>query len=497
MAMEGERGDNLDRAGLLRGLRSFDATMIVAGSMIGSGIFLTSAESARLVGAPGWLLVAWALAGVMTMTGAACCAELAALMPDAGGPYVFFRRTYASIVGFVYGWTMFLVIQTGTIAAVAVAFANFSGVLFPSISSDRYLVEPVVFGAYAVSLSTQQVTAIGSIVLLTVINLFGQQLGKWIQNVFTSTKLAALAALIVVGLALGWSENSAAFQSPWWDSTSNGWSTAAAHPDLAATGALAFAMLLGVAMVGPLFSQTAWNNVTFTGGEVSEPGTTLPKALLYGCGIVVILYLLANVAYVVTLPLEGIQHAKADRVGTALMETIFGGPGAVIMAAAIIISTFGCNNGLIFAGARVFYAMAKDGLFFSPLRRLNRWHVPGMALVSQGIWACLLALPRTVRTDPDSQTLVYGNVYSQLLEYIVAAEIVFYLLLIAAVVVLRRRSSELPRPYRTIGYPVTPILYFALAIPLLMDLVVMKPSTSGLGFLLVLSGVPVYFAWRR
>jgi APA family basic amino acid/polyamine antiporter len=482
---------------LVRGLKGFDATMIVAGSMIGSGIFLTSAESARLVGSVGWLLAAWGLAGVLTMTGAACCAELAAMMPDAGGPYVFFRTAYGRIVGFVYGWAMFLVIQTGTIAAVAVAFANFLGVLTPAVSADAFLVAPVRLGPYAASLSTQQLAAVASILLLTALNVLGQQTGKWIQNTFTTTKLAALLGLIAVGLFVGWNSKSAALDSYWWNSTANGWTAAEALPSLPASGALGFAMLLGLAMVGPLFSQTAWNNVTFTGAEVADPSRSLPRALLVGCGLVVALYLSANLAYAATLPLESIQHAPGDRVGTALMEAVFGGPGAMLMAAAIVVSTFGCNNGLILAGARVFYAMAKDGLFWASLARLNRWRVPGMALAAQGVWASLLTLVRTVDVDAKTGEVRYGNVYSQLLEYIVATEMVFYLLLVGAVVALRRRAPSAARPYRTLGYPATPALYIAIAVAVLVDLIVLKPQTSGIGFAIVLTGVPVFWVWRR
>lgn len=481
---------------LIRGLKGFDATMIVAGSMIGSGIFLTSAESARLVGAVGWLLAAWGLAGVLTMTGAACCAELAAMMPHAGGPYVFFRTAYGRLVGFVYGWAMFLVIQTGTIAAVAVAFANFLGVLAPVVSADAYIVPPIHAGPYAVSLSTQQLAAVSSILLLTALNVLGQQTGKWIQNTFTTAKLAALFGLIAVGLLVGWNAKSAALDSYWWNSAANGWTAADALPSLPASGALGFAMLLGLAMVGPLFSQTAWNNVTFTGAEVADPSRTLPRALIVGCGLVVALYLAANFAYAATLPLESIQHAPGDRVGAALMETVFGGPGGMLMAAAIVVSTFGCNNGLILAGARVFYAMAKDGLFLASLARLNRWRVPGMALAAQGVWASLLTLPRTVDVDLKTGEVRYGNVYSQLLEYIVATEMVFYLLLVGAVAALRRRAPAAARPYRTLGYPATPVLYVVVASALFVDLLVLKPQTSGIGFAIVLTGIPVFWFWR-
>ncbi|HEX6732493.1 MAG TPA: amino acid permease, partial [Pyrinomonadaceae bacterium] len=364
---------------LVRGLGLLDATMIVVGSMIGSGIFIVSAESSRLVGAPGWLLMAWALAGVLTITGALCCAELAAMWPHAGGQYVFLREAYGSSVGFLFGWALFLVIQTGTIAAVAVAFANFTGVLVPSISAERFIIPPLImvppfsaggvsFNGYALSLSTQQLLAVVMILFLTYINTRGLQLGKLIQNTFTFTKTAALLGLIVVGLTLGWNRQSAAYTSSWWDPLANGWQPSSAQLGFDATSGflvgLAVIMLLGRAMVGPLFAQSAWNNVTFAGGEVRDPGRNLPRALLLGCGLVVALYLLANLAYVVTLPLSAIQTAPQNRVATATMQAIFGPPGTIIMALAIMISTFGCNNGLILSGARVYYAMARDGLFF-------------------------------------------------------------------------------------------------------------------------------------
>src|SRR5688500_16819188 len=322
----------------VRGLSLLDATMIVVGSMIGSGIFIVSAESSRLVGAPGWLMAVWGLAGLMTLTGALCCAELAAMMPRAGGQYVFLREAYGRATAFVFGWSMLLVIQTGTIAAVAIAFASFTGVLLPGISSTNYLVEPVIVGQYAFGLSTQQLLAIASILLLTWANTRGLRLGKLIQNVFTVAKTAALAGLIVVGLTIGWNGESAAFTSSWWNPWANGWTAEAAQPGLGATGALALALLAGKAMVGPLFAQSAWNNVTFAGGEVRDPGRNLPRALLLGCAIVVGLYLLANLAYVVTLPLEGIQNAPQHRVATAGMASTLGGYGTGLMAGAILIS---------------------------------------------------------------------------------------------------------------------------------------------------------------
>ena len=483
---------------LERGLGLLDATMIVVGSMIGSGIFLVSAESSRLVGAPGWLLVAWALAGVLTITGALCCAELAAMMPKAGGQYVFLREAYSPAIGFLFGWSLLFVIQTGTIAAVAIAFANFTGVLAPSVSSNNYIVAPrQVFGDYAVSLSTQQLVAVVMILLLTAMNTRGLQLGKLIQNSFTFTKTAALAALILLGLVFGANYGSAAFTSAWWDSPANGWTPQGAQADLALTGTLALVALLGRAMVGPLFAQSAWNNVTFTAGEVREPGRNLPRALLTGCALVVALYLLANLAYVVTLPLKGIQLAPQNRVATATMSVIFGERGALLMASAIIVSTFGCNNGLILAGARVYYAMARDGLFFARVGTLNARHVPAVALVVQGVWASFLTLPRTIKANPRPGEDPYGNVYTQLLEYIISVDLVFYALMVGAVIILRRKMPDAPRPYRTFGYPLVPLIYIVLALGLVLDLAYLTPETSGIGYLLVLTGIPIYFLWRR
>ncbi|HEV8197986.1 MAG TPA: amino acid permease, partial [Gemmatimonadales bacterium] len=396
---------------LERKLGLLDATMIVVGSMIGSGIFIVSAESSRLVGAPGWLLMAWALAGLLTITGALCCAELAAMLPKAGGQYVFLREAYGPAAGFLFGWALLLVVQSGTIAAVGVAFANFLGVLVPGISGSRYLVEPITFGRYAVSLSTQQLTAVSMILLLTLINTRGLGVAKLIQNVFTFTKTAALIGLIVVGLTVGVHRGAAAFTSSWWNPWSNGWNPQQVQPGLAAAGGLALAMLLGRAMVGPLFAQSAWNNVTFTAGEVRDPGRNLPRALLAGCALVVGLYLLANLAYVVTLPLADIQTAPQNRVATAAMQSVFGSLGTVLMAGAIVISTFGCNNGLILAGARVSYAMARDGLFFRRIGTLNARRVPATALSLLGLWAAALTLFRTANTDPRTGAVTYGNVY--------------------------------------------------------------------------------------
>ena len=499
-------------ARLIRGLSLLDATTIVVGSMIGSGIFITSAESSRLVGSPGWLLMAWALAGVLTITGALCCAELAAMWPRAGGQYVFLREAYGPATGFLFGWGLFLIIQTGTIAAVAVAFANFSGVLVHTVSAERFLISQFViikpftigglsFNGYGLSLSTQQLTAIVMILFLTFINTRGLQTGKVIQNTFTFTKTAALLGLILVGLLVGWNSMSAAYTSSWWASWENGWRPTAAQvwfePSTHGLLVLALVMMLGRAMVGPLFAQSAWNNVTFTAGEVRDPGKNLPRALLIGCGLVVTLYLLANLAYVVTLPLAGIQNAPQNRVATAVMQAVLGPSGTMLMALAIMISTFGCNNGLILAGARVYYAMARDGLFFKRVDSVNTHHVPAVALVAQGIWASLLVLPRTVTLNPQTGAYTFGNVYTQLLEYIVSADLIFYALMVGAVIVMRRKAPEIERPYRTIGYPIVPVIYIVLAGLFIIDLAILAPSTSGIGYLLVFTGIPIYFVWSH
>jgi len=497
---------------LVRGLGLLDATMIVVGSMIGSGIFLTSAESSRLVGSPGWLIMAWALAGVLTITGALCCAELAAMWPRAGGQYVFLREAYGPSIGFLFGWGLFLIIQSGTVAAVAVAFANFTGVLTDKVSAENYLISPIVllrpfrlgavsFNGYALCLSSQQLLAVVMILFLTFVNTRGLKIGKVIQNTFTFTKTAALLGLILIGLFLGWNHGSAAYTSSWWRPWENGW-----QPSVAQVGfeplthgmlVLALVMLVGRAMVGPLFAQSAWNNVTFTAGEVRDPGRNLPRSLLLGCGLVVGLYLLANLAYVVTLPLAGIQNAPQNRVATALMQAALGPKGTVIMAIAIMISTFGCNNGLILAGARVYYAMARDGLFFKKVGSVNKANVPAIALVTQGLWAAFLVLPRTVTANAQTGAYSYGNVYTQLLEYIVSADLIFYALMVGAVIVMRVKAPEIERPYRTFGYPIVPLIYIVLAGLFIIDLAYLAPSTSGIGYLLVFTGIPVYFIWKR
>lgn len=485
-----------EQSGLIRALGPIDAAMIVMGSMIGSGIFIVSAESSRLTGAPGWLLFAWALAGLLTITGALCCSELATMMPRAGGVYVFLREAYGPSIGFLYGWTLFLVIQTGTIAAVAIAFAKFLGVFVAAVSPNNYLVAPISLGDYAISLSTEQLAAIALVGLLTWTNTRGLEVGKIVQNTFTFAKTAALAAVVVIGFSLGWKANAAALSSAWWDSRANGWDPQVAQPGLVLGGGLALALLFGRSMVGPLFAQTAWTNVTFVGSEVREPGKNLVRALVGGSAIVVVLYLLANIAYLAVLPLAEIQHAPENRVAVAMMNAVLGQPGAMCMAAAIMISTFGCDNGLILAGARVYYAMARDRLFFQKIGSINRFHVPAAALAAQGVWTALLVLPRTVTTNPATHQVSYGNVYNQLLEYIISADLLFYMLMIVAVILLRHKKPDAERPYRTWGYPMVPIISIVVSGLLIVDLAWLAPATSGIGILIVLAGVPVYFLWR-
>ena len=494
----------------VRGLGLVDSTMLVAGSMIGSGVFIVSAEIARLVGSSGWLLVVWAVTGVLTIIAALTYGELAAMMPRAGGQYVYLREAYGPLWGFLYGWTLFLIIQTGTIAAVSVAFARFLGVLTPVISPTNWIVSPITLSRnYAVSLSMQQLVAILVIVILTIVNTRGLRLGKLIQNVFTSAKTLSLLALIVLGVFIG--RNADALTANF----TNLWTPGVVSPiksDLsfvasvsATGGALGMLIAVCVAQVGSLFSADAWNNVTFTAGEVRDPRRNLPLSLAFGTGLVITLYLLANVAYLCVLPLEKIQHAADDRVGTAAMAVMFGAGGGAIMAVAIMISTFGCCNGLILSGARVYYAMAQDGLFFRSTGRLNARHVPAMALVLQGVWTALLVLPRTRLRDPITSAPVrdsagveqYGNLYGMLLDYVVFAVLIFYVLTIAGVFVLRRTQPQAERPYRAFGYPLLPAFYIVAATVILLVLAVYRTQTSWPGLLLVLAGVPIYFLWRK
>ncbi len=483
--------------------------MIVAGSMIGSGIFIVPADIARLVGSGGWLLVAWAVTGAMTLAAALSYGELAAMMPRAGGQYVYLREAYSPLWGFLYGWTLFGVIQTGTIAAVAVGFARYLGVLVPAISPTAWIVAPIDLSAsYAISLSTQQLVGIAMIAALTLLNTRGIRLGKLIQNVFTSAKTLALAALVLLGLVVGRNANAIAanFGDLWrpHDAATIGPGLGLAPAVTAGAGLLGLVVALSVAQVGSLFSSDAWNNVTFTAGEMKNPRRDIPLSLAAGTLLVIVLYLLANLAYLCTLPLAAIQQAPDDRVATAALQVIFGPAGATIMAVAIVVSTFGCNNGLILAGARVYYAMSRDGLFFRATGELNRHHVPAAGLVAQGLWAALLVLPRTRLRDAAGAPLLdaagaprYGNLYGNLLDYVVFSVLVFYVLTIAALFVLRRRRPEAERPYRALGYPIVPALYLVAAVAILTVLVFYRPETTWPGLLLVMTGFPVYYLWHH
>jgi len=471
---------------LVRGLGLLDSTMIVMGSMIGSGIFIVSADVARQIPSPALLVLAWVLAGVFTQACALGFAELAAAFPRAGGQYTYLRESFGPLMGFLFGWTLFLVINTGTIAAVAVAFARFLGVLVPAVSSTSYLVNwgevtlPFTAHRFLAAISTQQLAAILSIVVLTVINCFGIRLGAIVQNIFTFTKTGALLALALVGVLVGW--NAQAVEINFGDFWRNAeWSA----PALVA---------LGLAMVGPIFAADAWYQITYTAEEVENPSRNLPLSLVLGVGIVCSLYVLTNFVYLGVLPLEGspngttplengIQYAVEDRVGTATAQVIFGPVGLALMALAVVISTFGCNNGIILSGARVFYAMARDKLFFASVAKVHpRYHTPVIALAVQGVWACLLTLSGT---------------YSQLLDYIIFAVLLFNILAICGLFVLRRTRPDLPRPYRAWGYPWIPLLFIAIAGFIEWVLLLYRPMYTWPGLIIVVLGVPVYYLWRR
>jgi APA family basic amino acid/polyamine antiporter len=451
---------------LEKSLGLLDATTIVMGSMIGSGVFIVAADIARQVQSPGLMLATWVVTALLTVTAALSYGELAAAMPQAGGQYVYLREAFGPLSGFLYGWTLFLVIQTGTIAAVAVAFAKFAGVFFPVIAAENPL-----FSAGPVSVNTQQLTAIGVLILLSWVNARGVRAGAAVQNAFTIAKTGALLGLVIAGLAAG--ENEAALArnfapGAFWAGASWSWDVI---------------RLVGVAMVGALFSSDAWNNVTFTAGEIRNPSRNVPLSLALGVGIVSVLYLACNFVYLRVLPLEAIQTAPADRVGTLAAQAVFGEPAVALMAAAIMVSTFGCVNGMVLAGARVYYAMALDGLFFKPVARVDPVrHTPKVSLYVQCAWASLLTLTGT---------------YGDLLDYVIFAVLLFYILTIAGLFVLRRKRPEMERPYRAAGYPVLPAVYIATAGFIEVLLLFYKPSYTWPGLILVLMGVPVYYLWRR
>lgn len=474
----------------VRGMGLYDATMIVMGAMIGSGIFIVSADMARMINSPGWLLAAWVLTGVLTIAAALCFGELAAMFPHAGGVYVFLREAYSPLFGFLYGWTVFTVIQTGTIAAVAVAFGRFLSLLFPPVSESRYLIAPIHLSqTYAISLSTAQLTAILVILLLTWSNSRGLRYGRIVQNIFTSTKVAALAGLVLAGLLLGW--NAVAMHANF----THPFRLSDFDPTLGVPSASIFGLIIAicVAQSGSLFAATAWSDVTFIAAEIRDPHRNVPRAMAIGCGAVIGLYVLANVVYLAVLPLSGIQHAPSDRVATAALEQIFPGYGPVLMAIAIMISTFGCTNGLILAGARAYYAMARHGLFFARAGELNRARVPGWSLAVQGAWAAILVLPRTF----NPATGRYGNLYSNLLDYVVSAALLFYILTIAAVFRLRATRPDAERPYRVVGYPLLPAAYIVAASMILIVLFAYRPATTWPGLVIVALGAVVYGLFGR
>jgi APA family basic amino acid/polyamine antiporter len=486
---------------LIRGLGLLDASMLVAGSMIGSGIFIVSAGIARQVGSSALLLIVWLVSGLMTSMAALCYGELAAALPIAGGEYIFLRESLGPMWGFLYGWATLLVIQTATIAAVAIAFANFTGALFPAVSSSAWVWKLGTFGPYKmwfgalgpynVGLNTQNLLAISSIVFLTWINTRGLRAGAVVQNIFTFAKIAALTGLTLLGFVFATKSARHSNFSDFWRNANL--SSLHQYQVGQSTVWVSVLTLVALAMVGALFSSSAWTNVTYIASEVRNPRRNLPLALALGTGIVTVLYVLANFAYLNVLPLagtpdggtalaRGLQFASGDRVGTAVAEVIVGPSGAFLVAVAVMISTFGCNNGLILAGARVYYAMAKDGLFFKSVASVNQRNTPSVALWVQCLWACVLCLSGT---------------YGQLLDFLVFAVVMFYILTILGLFLLRFQRPDMERPYRVLGYPLLPALYLLIASLIEVQLLRYKPQYTWPGLILILSGVPVYWLWRK
>ena len=494
---------------LVESLGLFSSTALVIGSMIGSGIFIVDADIARGTNSPALYLGAWVVTAILTMTAALSYGELAAMMPKAGGQYVYLRESLGPLWGFLYGWTLFLVIQTGTIAAVCVAFGKFLGVFFPAISTTHWLwhiahvpalrVGPMVLGNMEIGVSTANLTGIAIVFFLAIVNIFGVKLGALIQNVFTTAKALSLAALILLAFTVGrnataWNAN---FGAGWSEFRKNaGWSSL--HPVQVGIGGpmvlVNLLVILAVVQVGSLFSADAWNNITFTAGEVKNPRRNIPLSLVLGTGFVLTVYFLASLAYILVLPMHGdpngttvlargVQFAAEDRVGTAALEQIFHSGGAYLMAGAILISTFGCANGMTLAGARVYYAMSQDGLFFKSVGKLHpRYKTPVAGLLVQAAWATLLC--------------VSGS-YSQLLDYIIFAVLVFYILTIVGLFVLRFKRPDAPRPYKALGYPVLPAVYIGMAVWICVVLLRYKPQYTWPGLVLVLLGIPVYLFWSR
>lgn len=465
-----------------------DATSIVAGSMIGSGIFLVSSNMARDVGSAGWLMVAWIVSGIITLAAALSYGELAGMMPEAGGQYVYIRRAWGKLPAFLYGWTVFSVIQTGVIAAVAIAFANYTSELIPVLGSKTILLS---IGSFKITAA--HMVAVALIFLLTFWNTRGVEGGAWVSKIFTSAKLLALFALIVLGLYVGLNSGTleANFDNMWdasrtIENAEVGW----VNQPLVGVGLM---MVLGFTMINSLFSSDAWNNVTFIAGEIKEPHKNIPRSLILGTGIVTALYLLANIAYLCLLPLKGdpngadvvtrgMQFAEEGRIGSAAATVIFGNVASAMMAVLIMISTFGCNNGIILAGGRLFFAMSKDGLFFPGAGKLNSKSVPAFALWAQAVWACVLC---------------FSGKYGDLLSYATFASLIFYIVTIAGIFRLRKTEPETPRPYKALGYPLVPVLYIIAATLICIDLLFMDTRNSGAGLVLVALGVPIYFLLKK
>jgi APA family basic amino acid/polyamine antiporter len=476
-----------------KALGLFDSIMIVAGIMVGSGIFIVSAEISRQVGSAGWLLVVWTITGILTVFGALSYGELAAMMPSAGGMYIYLREAFSPLLGFLYGWTLLTVIQTGSIAAVAIAFARFGGEIFPRLSESNYLIAPIhVLPGYALSLSTVQALALIIILLIAAINCYGVQWGKLIQNVFTIAKLAGMVALLALG-AYAFLKAPAVFHANF----AHPWIPHNVVPIHNLTALTSFGMFVAicVSQTGSLFSADSWHDITFVAGEVRNPKRNLPLALGIGTSLVIALYLLCNLCYLAVLPVHGIQTAPADRVATTVVDVILPGLGAAAMGVLIMVSTFGTVNALTLAGGRACYAMAQDGLFFRRAGQLNRARVPGWALALQCLWSLFLVLPRTY----DAATHTYGNLYSSLLDYVISAALLFYILTVAGLFRLRRTRPDAPRPYRCWGYPWLPAIYIAGATVVLAVLFVYRTATTWPGLIIVLSGVPIYFLlrWRN
>jgi len=447
-----------------------DSTMIVAGSMIGSGIFIVSADITRNVGSAGWLIAVWVITGFMTLTAALSYAELSSMFPKAGGQYVYLKEAFNPLAGFLYGWSFFTVIQTATIAAVGVAFSKFSAYLFPALSEKN-----ILFDLGFIQISAAQIVAILLIALLTFINTKGIKNGTIIQTVFTTTKLLSLFGLIIFGFILAasadtWNANWAdAFSMKAWDAGSSSWTGVAGT---AIIGAIA------AAMVGSIFSSDAWNNITFIAGEVKNPKRNIGLALFFGTGIVTLIYVATNLMYVSVLPMNEIAFAENDRVAVTASQVIFGNAGTYVIAIMIMISTFGCNNGLILAGARVYNAMAVDKLFFKKAATLNRFAVPEYALWAQFVMASVLCL---------------SGKYGDLLDMIAFVVVLFYAITIIGIFKLRKTRPDVERPYKAFGYPVLPAIYIILALVFCLFLILFKPLYAGIGLGIVLLGIPVYY----